>query len=401
MKFACVEYTTKTGKVWKNRPDRPNYLADPLREIDPTSFGCYTSALNGEHLPLSGLIYGSAPEAPTRLQRLAQDLIRKIRGTFRPYPLQYLSRFDVLLVIYQTSNDDELVRFAERVRREFPSTVLISSSSPPFGRLREHWKTHPETINRYRAFLEATHLNMNVCRATVPFYRQFTETPSLYLPQPYPVEYAMAQVQQSQAATPLRPSGSAGSPAIVYVAGDTVRPDIMTGHLVAKVLQQRHPELLIRVTKTPEFTLNTSFLDGTRYEVVPFQPWAGQLRELAAVRLVINTDLWWTRGRVQVDCAAAGVPCVGTTSDGQTELWPDLEALNSTEVDRLIELADRLLTDGAFRAAVVAKAQRRLQSYTYEKTVERFTRTIELARAERLSEWRDPVWGADDALVMS
>lgn len=390
MRFACVEFTTKTGKIWRPTPERPNYLCDPIKEIDPTSFGCYTSALNGEHFPLTGLMYGSLEKPPSLLQRVRQDAARRSRGMFGPYDLSVLKRFDVLLVIYQLSNDDEIVRFVQRVREELPDITVVSSSSPSFGRLREEWKEDPERASRYQTFLNATHLNMNVCRATVPFYRLLTTTPSLYLPQPYPVEYALSQTQEISERRP-----------IVYVAGDTVRPDILTGHLIAKTLQQRHPELLIRVTKTPEFPLNTAFLAGARFEVTPFQPWKEQLRLLASCRVVINTDLWWTRGRVPVDCAAAGVPCVGTTSDGQTELWPELTAPDSTNVDSLIALAERVLTDDTFRTTVVAKAQRRLAHYAYGPSVHRFTKSIELARAGRLAAWRDPVWEGESLMLPS
>lgn len=399
MRFACIEYTTKTGRIWRPTPERPNYLCDPEKEIDPTSFGCYTSALNGAHIPLSGLIYGSLETPPSARQRLRQDLTRRFTGRFRAYDLSLLKNLDVLLIIYQLSNDAEIVRFTERVRKELPNTLLVSCSSPPFGRLREYWKNHPETIARYQTFLNSTHANMNVCRATVPFYRQLTTTPSLYLPQPYPVEYAIAQATgNSEQGAGNREQGTgnrAGKQPVIYVAGDTVRPDIVTGHLIAKTLQQRHPELLIRITKTPEFSLNTAFLRETRFEIAPFRPWAEQLRELADVRLVINTDLWWTRGRVPVDCAAAGVPCVGTTSDGQTELWPDLSVADSIDIDRLIALAERILTDDAFRAAVVKKAQRRLTHYAYTPTVERFTRAVELACTGRLTDWHDPVWNEE------
>lgn len=402
MRFACIEYTTKTGTIWRPAPTRPNYLCDPEREIDPTSFGCYTSALDGEHIPLTGLIYQSLEHPPSNLQRMRQDVARRFHGSFHSYDLTYLRKFDVLLVVYQISNGDELMRFTQRARTELPDTVIVSCSSPPLGRLKEYWKNQPETVETYRAFIRASHFNMNVCRTTVPFYRLLTNNPSLYLPQPYPVEYALQQgvgSRMSGVEGNKLTAGAQADPPIIYVAGDTVRPDIMSGHLVAKVLQQRHPELLIRVTKTPEFSLNTSFLRGARYEVVPFRPWAEQLRALAAVRLVINTDLWWTRGRVPVDCAAAGVPCVGTTSDGQAELWPDLTAEESINMERLVALAERALTDGTFRRAVVQKAQRRLQSYTYVKTVERFKETIELTRSNRLDEWRDPVWAADDVLM--
>lgn len=222
MTFACIEYTTKTRRIWRPTPEKPNYLCDPDKEIDPTSFGCYTTALDGEHIPLTGLIYDSATHPPSKIRRLRQDLFRRRHGAFGPYSLAYLKKFDVLLVIYQISNSHELVRFVERTREEFPDTILVSCSSPPFGRLREHWKDHPETAERYRAFLAATHVNMNVCRATVPFYRAFTPTPSLYLPQPYPVEYALSVAQAAHdPAMPDAPSGLSARAAMVSRQGGT------------------------------------------------------------------------------------------------------------------------------------------------------------------------------------
>ncbi|TSC63496.1 MAG: hypothetical protein G01um1014106_484 [Parcubacteria group bacterium Gr01-1014_106] len=434
MRFACVEYTTKTGAMWRHTPERPNYLADPEKEIDPTSFGCYTSAFEGVHVPLSGLIYESLTKPPSAFRRLRQDLTRTRTGAFASYDLSLLASLDVLLVIYQMSNDDELVRFVQRVRKEFPDLILVSSSSPPFGRLREHWKDHPDAITRYQAFINATHMNMNVCRATVPYYTHLVETPSLYLPQPYPVEYAISRVGTAselapptllrmsrwgpRRSPPMLPPPARGvarpgpdyprprdretissSRPIIYVSGDTVRPDILAGHLVARELQKRHPDMLIRITKTPEFSLNTALLEGAGYEVVPFRPWAEQLVELATVRLVLNTDMWWTRGRVQVDCAAAGVPCVGTTSDGQTELWPELTAPHSTDIAALLALSERALTDEAFRASAIRTAQRRLAHYAYEPTVERFTRAVDSVRTGQRADWHDPIW-EHDALTL-
>jgi glycosyltransferase involved in cell wall biosynthesis len=391
IRFACIEYQTKTGRIWRHTAARPNYLCDPQKEIDPTSFGCYTSALAGEHIPLAPLRAGTLfTNNPLRRWWRAQ-LARFSFPSPASYSLRYLQRFNTLLVVYQFGGDQHLIEFMQRVRREFPHTIIASTSSPPWGKLMEYWQREPEATRRYADFLAASHFNMNVVRSTLPFYRFAFTTPSLYLPQPYPSHFAFKEAG--------RKTDSQGKP-IVYIAGDTTRPQVILGQLLARALKKQYPRLRIRLTRVPQSPLNNKLLRNVDHEVVPFLPWRQQLRALAQCRLVINTDMWWTRGRVPADCAAAGVPCVGTGSDAQRELWPALQADYALDLPRLFRICLRLLEDRSFYQRVVAQARERLRAYEYAPTRERFAAAVALARRNELSRWRDPVW-RDNKLILS
>ena len=141
MKFAVVEYSSKTGTIWKHTSNRPNYLCDPVREIDPTSFGCYVSALAGEHIPLTSCIIGKDIPLPIRIYR---KIIKRITGNWpSEYSLDYFRQFDALLVVYQISDGHELVRFLKRIKKIHPNCVLLGVPTQPYGILKNyhHYET--------------------------------------------------------------------------------------------------------------------------------------------------------------------------------------------------------------------------------------------------------------------
>ncbi len=384
MKFCCVEYTTKTRRVWVPSVDHPNYLGDPMREIDPTSFGSYTTAFNGEHVPLTGAILGQL-EGNT-IQLLAQRLHWALFRRWGPYSVRYFRKFDTILCVYDWRRGREITDFVRRIRREQPHSVVIGVPTQPFGALREAWRDH-RNLAPLVEFYDSCHVVLSVVRATVPYQQAMTHTPVVYIPQPYPAEYA-AQFWQP---------GKAKSHS-VFIAGETTRPDILAGHLAAKAIQKKHPQLVIHVTRSPGSPLNTHLLEGTLHEVIPFRPWRQHLPYVATVALVINTDTWWTRGRVQADCAAVGTPSIGGTSDGQQELFPDLLVRDVEDFEAIIGYGLRLLGDLAFYSEVATRAKRRLQSYNFAATIRRFTTLVTLARDNRAHEFPDLLW-QDDALV--
>src|SRR5258708_5892814 len=117
MKFAVIEYSSKTKKIWRHTKNRPNYLCDPIKEIDPTSFGCYVSALEGEHIPLTHLIIGDEVGLITKIYR---KISKRLSGTWPAYSIDYLSSFDALLVVYQLSAGHEMVSFLRQLRATYP-----------------------------------------------------------------------------------------------------------------------------------------------------------------------------------------------------------------------------------------------------------------------------------------
>jgi hypothetical protein len=99
--------------------------------------------------------------------------------------------------------------------------------------------------------------------------------------------------------------------------------------------------------------------------------WQEHLSMLSRVALVVNTDYTQTRGRVQTDCAAVGVPSIGANSDGQDDLFPKLHAERETPIDQLVLQGKQLLSDTSYYNDIVHTAQERLKQYNYEFSKQR------------------------------
>lgn len=357
MNFAVIEYSSKSGGIWRHTDTRPNYLADPAKEIDPTSFGCYVSALRGEHIPITHLIGA---------HRLSRRLYRRLAGHWpQHYRLDYLRKFDAVLVVHDIGNGPTVTAFTIRLRHELPRLVILGVPTQPYGIIKRHWEQHPAWLADLRKFMSACDVFLTIVRRTAAAWQRLTDTAVVYLPQPYPVPHAKQHTQSLTAKKPL-----------ILVAGVTERDNIRRGHRVASRLQQQFPDHLIHVIRTPGAALDTSLLAGTRFAIEPFSPWQRYLPYLSRVKLVINTDYTFTRGRVQADCAAVGTPSIGADSDGQADLFPDLPASRLTPLSDLVRQGTRLLTDPVFYQAVTATAQARLRSYDYPSSARRLTDLI-------------------------
>lgn len=357
MKFAVIEYTSKSGDIWRHQPDHPNYLADPLHEIDPTSFGCYVSALAGEHIPLTKLINtGSLPHR----------IYRKITGHWpQHYSLEYLKDFDALLIVHDMHREQEMVRFIKRLKGQYPHITRIGVPTQPFGILKDHWKQDQQAAGNISEFMAACHAFLTVVASTKDAWQSKSTQPVHYLPQPYPVEHAS---QGFKPRTRKQP--------IIFVAGVTDRDNITKGHTVAQQLLVKFPDYAIHVTDTPGYELTINSEHKVAPTIQPFRPWQDQLEYLSEVTLVINTDYTQTRGRVQVDCAAVGTPSIGADSDGQLDLFPDLPGARSDPVEQLVDQAAKLLQDDNFYQRVTTTARQRLDKYNYEHSAARLNNLI-------------------------
>jgi glycosyltransferase involved in cell wall biosynthesis len=371
MRFAVIEYTTKTGHIWRPTPERPNYLGDPQKEIDPTSFACYTTALKGEHIPLKGLILGTLSRQPSAVVTTAKKAIKRLAGSWPQwYSLQYLKAFDTLMVVHQLSDAHEVQRFVERLKRELPHIFVIGVPTQPFGLLKTHLETHPVEEKTFKQYLDQCDVFLTVVKSTRGWYESLTTTPVVYMPQPYPYHYAH---QFFKARTDKQKK--------IFVAGVTQRPDIRKGQLVAKAIQQALPDYEIVVLKVPDLEYDETYLAGTRYALLPFEEWREHLHTLARVSLVINTDYTQTRGRVQTDCAAVGTPSLGADSDGQVDLFPDLASTPVTSVEELAQAGARLLKDAAWYDQLTRDARERLQKYDYDESAARVQALVKTYRA--------------------
>ena len=352
MKFAVIEYISKTGAIWKHTAERPNYLCDPQTEMDPTSFGCYVSALEGEHIPIKALIH------PTIVKRV----YRKLLGRWPRYNISYLKNFDVLLIVHQISDGHEVTRLTKRIRQEMPHIKIIGVPTQPYGILKSYWENHPDWLADFREFMDSCHIFATIVESTRDTWQQLTKTPVHYIPQPYPVTYTKQFFLPHKSKKP-----------IIFVAGRTDRDNIAKGLLVAKELQKEFTSFDIHITDIPDPDVNfdTTNLKGARFEFQPFRNWKEHLEYLQYVTLVVNTDYTHTRGRVQADCAAVGTPSIGANSDAQKDMFPELPANENQSIADLVTQGKKLIEEPAFYASVAQTAHTRLQEYSYEKSAKR------------------------------
>lgn len=365
MKFAVVEYTSKTGTVWRHRDDRPNFLADPDTEMDPTSFGCYVSALGGEHVPMLGLIIGPV-ERVARGQVMWRKVIKRLRGRWpQTYSLKYFESFDVLLVVYQISDGHEVTALVARLKIQYPHLFIIGVPTQPYGMLKKYWNNHPAWLDDFKEFVDSCDVFISIVNGTTPIWQKLTTTPVKYLPQPYPVEFTR------QFFIPRHQKKK-----VIYVAGVISREEIARGFAVAGRLQKRLPEYEIHYTNTPGETPDAAMLESGSFTPMPFLQWRKHLAYLGSVALVINTDYTQTRGRVQVDSAAVGTPSIGANSDGQIDLFPQLPATRHMSIESLVDQGERLLTQPAWYDEVISLAQQRLGSYDYVQSAQRLRELV-------------------------
>ncbi len=361
MKFAVLEYNSKSGDVWRHTAAKPNYLANPQKEIDPTSFGCYVSALSGEHIPLKGLITGpvTTVSSPTRFYR---KLVKRITGSWPSYNIDYLLQFDALLVVHQLSDAHEMVHVLRQLKaqRKNNRPRLIGVPTQPYGQLRPAVESDPKTRQNLVSFINECDVFVSVVLSTIGWYENLSQTPIKYLPQPYPVDYAAQQ---------WKPRSQKEK--TILVAGVTQRENIKQGQIVARELQKKFPEYTITVPKVAEYEYDFSELAHTNYTVLPFEQWQEHLQTLAKTTLVINTDYTQTRGRVQTDCAATGTPSLGGNSDGTLDLFPELVSQPETSTETLIKTGEQLVTDEAYYHKVTTHARTALEKYNYEESAKR------------------------------
>lgn len=366
MDFAVIEYHSKSGGVWRHTEARPNYLADPLKEIDPTSFGCYVSALAGEHIPLTWLILGQK----NKCTRFIFKGIKRLRGRWPHWhSLAYLKKFDVLMVVHQLSDAHEIVHFLRRLRHTFPSTFVIGVPTQPFGSLQPHLDTYPAAKQTFIDYMNLCNIFLTVVKSTQSWYEALTTTPVVYMPQPYPVQYARDWFMPRTQKEP-----------IILVAGVTQRPDIKKGQQAAVALQKKFPQYTIVVPKVADMDYDDTHLQGARWQFLPFEEWREHLTTLGRATLVMNTDYTQTRGRVQTDCAAVGTPSLGADSDGQVDLFPELATTPATPVADIIALGEKLLSDTTYYDHIVTYARERLKKYDYESSVARIQALVKTYR---------------------
>lgn len=351
MRFGVIEYTSKSGNIWRHTSEKPNFMCDPIHEMDPTSFGCYVSAMCGQHIPLMHFINPS----------IIHKVIKRVSGRWpHQYDISYFKTFDVLMIVHQLSDAHEIVRFIHYVKRTFPHIVILGVPTQPFGILKSAWEASPKGRAVMQEFMNACDIFLTIVKSTKPMWQSMTATRVEYVPQPYPVEFAKQWYKERSNKKP-----------IIFVAGVTDRFDIARGQIIARDLQKLFPDMIIHITSTPEFSLDTRHLSGAQFDIIPFSTWQSHLHYLADVMLVINTDYTQTRGRIQMDCAAVGTACIGSDSDAQADLFPYGSATPTTPREQITEIGKTMLLNSTRYDAITSGAVLGMEKYNYENAARR------------------------------
>ncbi len=366
LKFAVIEFNSKSGGIWRHTPDKPNYLADPKTEIDTTSFGCYVSALEGEHIPLRPFIIGPlAKSSPPVIyyRKIYHKLLRRYPNN---YSLDYFKQFTAVIIVHEIANGPDITAFTKRLKSIYPHLIILGVPTQPYGILVDHWNKYPAAKTDFIQFMDICDGFLTLVKSLEEIWPAMSSTPAPYMPQPYPVEYALRNFQPPAAKQP-----------IIFIAGVTSRTNILKGHQVAVNLQRQFPDHQIQLTKIPDLPLDLSIIKNTNHKIIPFEPWIEHLEYLSRVKLVINTDYTQTRGRVQVDCAAVGTPSIGADSDGQVDLFPNQPAYSDTSIHDLVTQASHLIEDSDLYQQVTSYASQKIHTYNYKNSAARLTKFIE------------------------
>jgi hypothetical protein len=367
--FACITFNTKSGAIWRPTPDKPNYLCDPKKEVDVGAYGNWVTALRGELIPLHWLIDGKVRRGAVNPISFHESIPfrawRRFRKEFRnDRPkritfgnLNYLEKFNVILVSFYYSHHSEFRQFILNAKERYPEKIFLGVHDFNLGRVREFWR-NPDWYNNFVSFLNHTDIVILLNKVARDYYSLITNRPIVYFPVFYPTSYTKRFfVQRAEKEKKL------------FIAGTTERMDIVWSCLLARKLQEKFPQYVIQVCNWKNMNLEP--LKGTRFEVLPLMKWEEYLRVTGKATLILNTDSWWTNGRVPSDAAAVGTPCIGVNADRQIDLFPDLVCSEVVDTRKAIDLGSRLIEDPDLYLSIQNKAIQTLEEYSYENAAKR------------------------------
>lgn len=375
--FAYVDAGTKSGRIWRHTAERPNFRCDPKNEIDHTSFGCYPSVLEGEMVPVSFLEFG---REGIKYLDVWQKVRKRLKRPTKFRRIDYLNKFNVLLVCYDLWFGGKATSLLRALRAGGYKGKILGAANFNLGRIREEWRKEA-WYRDYLAFTNLCDIYFSLNAVGMDYHRLVTKVPVVYMPQPYPFDYAHAY---------FRPR--AEKKRQIFIAGDTSRLDIVPTCLVAKEIQKRLPD--VEIAAVGSMIKNRAPLEGACVNWLPSLSWEQYLEKIAESMVVLNLDVWWTKGRVPTDAAAVGTPCVGSNADSQMELFPDLVCDDITGIAKAIEVSVRLLSDSAFYGEVAEKALSICRRYDYPHTRRRVVSLLAALEKGTTERWR---WDEQDA----
>lgn len=124
--------------------------------------------------------------------------------------------------------------------------------------------------------------------------------------------------------------------------------------LMAAELSKKHKTWSTILTDDPRIEQYRSwFQDGdiNWLQVEPAVSYHQFLHKLARHQIALTYDHSLAQGQISYDGALVGVPTIGSSTDGQRMLFPEL-AFDTTNVDKVMSAADMCLGDTSYRRAM-------------------------------------------------
>ena len=143
---------------------------------------------------------------------------------------------------------------------------------------------------------------------------------------------------------------------------------IMSEMLIA--LRKKRPDLQTIFIGKMEDRTYIKWNYDEYFEMVPFP---ALMRIISASHVIIDTAVTHSYGRVPVECAALGTPCIGGTNiEAVNVLWPDLgvDIFNAKQLSDKVD--DMLFGDQECIKAIVDNAQEKVARYGYPESKKAF-----------------------------
>lgn len=378
MRFANILPHTKAGNIWDAAKEGPNYLGDP-KIVDPAGISCVTSALGGKNVPLLWFKLRKIPNriwhnclAP-RMSRFHYGGYVKItelmnRAFQKFHNLDYLTKFDVVLVNVSVRSFREMAMFVTAARKLRKRPIIVGAIDSTFGDFRNALR-NKDNFKYFKIFLDKCDVFMTyyIHEAIADYLKFYTDTPIVHVPQVYPFEFAKSFYQPHEK-----------KEKIIFVSGHSRRVDDIFSLLVAKKIQRAYHEFSIEMIRRP--LENIEPLKGAGYKLVPPTKWQDYLKYSSKTYMIIDMDTAWTWGRVASDAAAVGTPCIGLNSGAQSRLFPDLTCSDITDANKVFGLATKLIENRKFYEMVQRKAFKKLEEYSYGNFMKHWKLVLEAAR---------------------
>jgi len=358
IKFCSIEHTTKS--TWKYQKGRPNYLCNSNKEIDPTSFGCWTSAFKGEHLSLEFLRFGH--NYRNNLFNKIHIAREKITGSKIYKNIDYIKQFNVILVLLHKFSLSDMADFLSILREANNNAIILGSLAHCPGLIRKEIQ-NKKSFKEFLQCLKKLDLFINVYPETQEYFEILAENLTFKLKEKiipflqfFPINFVKKFKQSYEK-----------KEKIIHLAGPTDREDNLANQYIAIALQKKFPEFLITINQWENLNIEPLKLARARYKILPQMKWQDYLKELSRSFMVINLDNIWTLGRVVSDCAGVGTPCIGINATNQFRMFPKLRIDDIAGLKKAIELGERLIQEKVFYQETVDYAKEKIEKHGYKK----------------------------------